>query len=479
MQLLKDYFSSANCVEDEYSQEVLNITSGTVPLELRGTLFRNGNGRFEHYGVKYQHLFDGDGMVLSLTFQDGKITYNNKYVQTDEWQQEAEKKKFLYRGFGTNRPGGLRANFLDMRFKNVANTSVIYHADKLLALWEGGIPHEIDPSTLETVSRFSYDGALLNKFSFLDQKIMPELPFSAHPKIDQNGTLHNFGTAAGLKNRLLQYEVTKEGQAKVSHVTNLGRLNFTHDFVLTVEGYKVFFLTPVKFDLLRSFMGLATPAGSMQADSIEKVKIMVLDPEYNESFFETDFSFIFHFINGYLEDDTLVVDGLMLEEWPSAQGMQDFLNGEVSELVPFTPTRYAINLKTKAVEKKVITNYGMEFPEIHPSRQGQNYRYAWGIAAPLVDHKAPPVLDGILKLDTHDAGSSKYLPMSGSLPGEPIFVPIGDGEDQGYLIFPLYNGDNQKTEIRCLDAATLESVFIAEFPHNIPLGFHGIWVDSK
>jgi carotenoid cleavage dioxygenase len=33
---------------------------------------------------------------------------------------------------------------------NTANTSVIVHGDKLLALWEGGSAYALDPATLET-----------------------------------------------------------------------------------------------------------------------------------------------------------------------------------------------------------------------------------------------------------------------------------------------------------------------------------------
>ena len=60
--------------------------------------------------------------------------------------------RMLYRGFGTNLPGGFFANALRMRFKNAANTSVVWHGGKLLALWEGGLPHRLDPTTLDTLS---------------------------------------------------------------------------------------------------------------------------------------------------------------------------------------------------------------------------------------------------------------------------------------------------------------------------------------
>lgn len=477
MKILKDYFSNAQLVEDEYANLELKVIEGSIPASLKGTLFRNGNGRFQHFGVKYEHLFDGDGMVLSFKFENGKVHYSNRYVRTQEWEKEQERQAFLHRGFGTNKPGGFLKNFLDMRFKNVANTSVVHHAGKLLALWEGGVPHEIAPDTLETVQRFDYEGVLANNFSFLDKQIAPELPFSAHPKIGSNEVLYNFGTAAGLKNRLLHYEVTPEGKASIAHVTPLKKLNFTHDFVLTAEGDKVFFLTPVQFDLFRSFVGVATPAGSMQADHRSKIKILVLDKDYNSTTFETEFAFIFHFINGFRVGDEVVVDGLMLQEWPSAEGMKNFLNGEVDELIPFVPTRYRLNLSTQQVRKEPLIDYGMEFPAYHPSKQGKDYQYAWGIAAPLIQGKASPLLDGILKLDLKHPTDSQYLSFDRCLPGEPIFVAHSEVEDDGTLLCLVYNGTNNTTELRAFRADRLTPIFTAVLPHIIPLGFHGTWVE--
>ena len=478
MQILKDYFSAVNKVEQEYDGEELEVIDGQIPDYLNGTLFRNGNGRFEHFGVKYNHLFDGDGMITSYRFSGGKVEYSNRYVRTREWKAEQEKQKFLFRGFGTNKPGGLFRNILDMRFKNVANTSVIFHAGRLLALWEGGLPHEIDPETLETIGRYDYDGVLINDFSFLDHKIFPELPFSAHPKRGSDGVLHNFGTAGGVKNRLLHYEVDPLGKAKIAHVTELKRLNFTHDFILTAQGDKVYFLTPVQFDVLRSFAGLTTPAGSMQADKTAKIRILVFDSEYNQIELETDFAFVFHFINGYREGNTIILDGLMLSDWPSAEGMQDFLNGEVEEMAPFQPTRFELDLESRTVKKHKIINYGVEFPTHHPAYQGQKYRYAWGISAPLKNDMASPILDGLIKLDLSETSSKVYKNLAHCLPGEPIFVPRSDKEEDGLLILPVYNQREDSTEIRGYEASDLQLVFSARLPHNIPLGFHGIWEEN-
>ena len=199
MNILPAYLQACRCVEQEFSQYPLTF-EGAVPTDLHGTLFRNGNGRFEHQGITYDHLFDGDGMISAFEFKGGKVHYSNRYVRTDEFEREEAAGRMLYRSFGTNLPGGFSRNFLKMHFKNAANTNVIFHGGKLLALWEGGWPHRLEPATLETLGRYDYGGVLRNDFSFIDRQITPELPFSAHPKVHPgSGELFNFGTAAGRK----------------------------------------------------------------------------------------------------------------------------------------------------------------------------------------------------------------------------------------------------------------------------------------
>jgi carotenoid cleavage dioxygenase-like enzyme len=41
-----------------------------------------------------------------------------------------------------------------------ANTNVVYWGDRLLALWEGGLPHVIDPVTLQTEGTSRIRGVL-------------------------------------------------------------------------------------------------------------------------------------------------------------------------------------------------------------------------------------------------------------------------------------------------------------------------------
>ena len=99
---------------------------GEIPAELEGTLLRNGPGLLDINGTPVRHLFDGDGMVSAITFQDGRAYFRNRFVRTRGFLREQKAGKPLYRGvFGTQKPGGWLNNAFDLRIKNIANTNII------------------------------------------------------------------------------------------------------------------------------------------------------------------------------------------------------------------------------------------------------------------------------------------------------------------------------------------------------------------
>jgi all-trans-8'-apo-beta-carotenal 15,15'-oxygenase len=65
-------------------------------------------------------------------------------VRTTGFVSERKANKILYRGaFGTQKKGGALANIFDTNIKNVANTNALFWANRLFALWEGGLPHRL------------------------------------------------------------------------------------------------------------------------------------------------------------------------------------------------------------------------------------------------------------------------------------------------------------------------------------------------
>ena len=158
----------------------LKVT-GELPRELNGTLYRNGpNPQFEAPGA---HWFVGDGMLHAFHLENGRASYRNRWVRTPKWQAEHDAGRALFGGFGRKLPD-TPANVT--QDGGVANTNIIFHAGRLLALEEGHLPTEIEPGTLNRKGYCDYKGGITG-------------PFTAHPKIDPvTGEMVFFGyNAAG------------------------------------------------------------------------------------------------------------------------------------------------------------------------------------------------------------------------------------------------------------------------------------------
>ncbi|HEY8003199.1 MAG TPA: carotenoid oxygenase family protein, partial [Phenylobacterium sp.] len=146
--------------EDDFDLAV----TGEIPRGLRGALFRMGpNPQFEPRDPNH-HWFFGDGMVHGFYVEDGKVRYRNRYVRTPKWELEREHGRSLFAA------GNPMAND-PLTLGNdggVANTNIVWHAGRLMALEEAHPPFEMDPRTLDSRGYVrAYTGRV-----------------TAHPKID-------------------------------------------------------------------------------------------------------------------------------------------------------------------------------------------------------------------------------------------------------------------------------------------------------
>lgn len=235
---------------NEYEYQIEDI-EGEIPLELEGTLFRNGPGRLDIGGTPIAHPFDGDGMINAFYLKDGKAFYRNRFVRTKAYVEEEKAGKPLYRGvFGTQKLGGWLNNAFDFRLKNIANTNIIRWGGKLLALWEAAEPHRLDPSTLETMGIDRLDGVLEEGDAF-----------AAHPWMDPSCKLDggdpclvNFRIEPGLSSKISVFEFNPQGELLRRRSHSVPGFCFIHDFAIT-PNYCIFFQNAVNFNPLPYVFG--------------------------------------------------------------------------------------------------------------------------------------------------------------------------------------------------------------------------------
>jgi all-trans-8'-apo-beta-carotenal 15,15'-oxygenase len=463
---LKDWQGGYESLTQEYDYWIDDI-EGEIPPELAGTLFRNGAGLLDINGERLHHPFDGDGMISRITFINGRAHFRNRFVQTPGYLAERKAGKILYRGvFGTQKPGGWLANIFDFKLKNIANTNVIYWGKKLLALWEAAEPYLLNPQTLETLGNEYFNGVLSKGEAF-----------SAHPRIDPNGTLVNFAIKPGLSTTITIFELNKNGEITSKKNHNVPGFCFIHDFVIT-ENYCIFFQNPVNFNPIPFALGICGAAECIKIQKNQPTKIIIIPRKTqteNVKVLETKAGFIFHHVNAFELENEIIVDSICYESLTEVEPNSDYRKTDFEKNSPPQLWRFNLNLSNNKVQNQLIDPRPTEFPTIHPNYMGKSYRYLYSAAAHQSTVNAP--LQAIFKVDLESGTKQLWSAAPRGFVGEPIFVPRPNSqqEDDGWIIFVVYNAENHRSEIVILDGQNLEKGRIAKLhlKHHIPYGLHG------
>ncbi|GAB4212497.1 MAG: carotenoid oxygenase family protein [Synechococcales cyanobacterium] len=441
----------------------LEPTVGQVPPQLRGTLFRNGPGQLDVGGQFYGHPFDGDGMITAFTFRDGRVHFANRFIRTPEYVAEQEAGRILYRGvFGTQKPGGGWRNCFDLRFKNPANTSVIYHGGKLLALWEASHPYVVDPATLDTLGRETFHGAL-----------EPGQPFTAHPRRDpETGDLWAFGVRAALNSTLSFYRINADGVMVEKQDHTVPGFCFLHDFVWTPQ-YRIFFQNPIRFQALPFVLGLRPAGTCLESVPNTPTTIWVYDREGSRITLESPAGFIFHHVNGYEDQGRVIVDSIFYADYPGLEPDSDYRQIDFATVPAGSLRRYTLDLARRTVHEEILVTRSVEFPVINPRHMGRPYRYVYTGATDSATGNAP--LQAILKVDLHTGTEQLYSFAPRCFVSEPIFVPAPEAvrEDDGWLLVTIFDGERRASSLVILAATTLTEVCRCDLPHHLPYALHG------
>ncbi|HXW84263.1 MAG TPA: carotenoid oxygenase family protein, partial [Candidatus Binataceae bacterium] len=383
---------------------------GEIPRELNGALYRIGpNPHFVPAG-RY-HWFDGDGMVHAVLLRDGRAAYRNRYVRTDGLRAEMKAGHSLYGGL-LGRRTELPPDVPPM--KNAANTNIIGYANRLLALWEAGLPHELRPETLETIGMFDFGGRLNG-------------PVTAHPKFDpNNGDLLFFGYQP-MPPFVTWYRAGRDGTLLESRAIDTGVPVMMHDFV-TTDDYAIFFVCPSVFKLENMASGKPLLAWEPERGT----RIGAMNRATGEvKWFSTEAFYIFHFLNAYQEDGKLVVDGCRMPELD--------MTGNSFGSRPL-PWRWTLDLKSGAMSDRQIDDLPSEFPRLDERLAGFKHRYGYFAAAPSSEEREFG-FGAVAKRD-YLSGRTEIQELGGhKAPGEPVFVPRAGShaEDDGWVLSMWYD----------------------------------------
>jgi carotenoid cleavage dioxygenase-like enzyme len=425
-------------VTDELTEFNLPV-EGAIPAELDGWYLRNGPNPRQATA----HWFTGDGMIHGVRIEGGRAAwYRNRWVRTDSFAEDFP----LYNADGTRT---LRSS--------VANTHVVNHAGKTLALVESSLPCEIS-NDLETLGAFDFGGKLVDSMT-------------AHPKIcPTTGEMHFFGYGNIFQPHVTYHRADANGELTVNRPLDVPALTMMHDFALTAE-HVIFMDLPIVFNLDIAIKGDGDMPYRWSDNYGARFGVMRRDDPFGPvRWFDIDPCYVFHVANAF---ETTGADGSRIilqavrypELWRNTGGFD-------ADGVLWS---WTIDLETGTVIERQLDDRAVEFPRIDDRLATLPARYAVSVG------------DGRLiryDLTTGDAVERAFgTAESPGAPGEAVFVPSTSGpadESSGWYIGYVYDPARDGSDLVIIDASDFAAQPVAriKLPQRVPYGFHGNWINA-
>ncbi|XP_006820895.1 beta,beta-carotene 15,15'-dioxygenase-like, partial [Saccoglossus kowalevskii] len=77
------------------------FSAGEIPDWLTGSFLRNGPAGYELGRENYNHFFDGLGLLHRWHINNGSVTYQNKFVRSESFNEAVGRNRVLAGEFGT------------------------------------------------------------------------------------------------------------------------------------------------------------------------------------------------------------------------------------------------------------------------------------------------------------------------------------------------------------------------------------------
>jgi carotenoid cleavage dioxygenase-like enzyme len=421
-------------VTDELTAFDLPV-DGAIPAELDGWYLRNGPNPRQATA----HWFTGDGMIHGVRIEGGRAAwYRNRWVRTDSFENDFP----LYNADGSR---NLRASR--------ANTHVVNHAGKTLALVESSLPYQIS-NDLETLGAYDFGGKLVDSMT-------------AHPKIcPTTGELHFFGYGSIFEPYVTYHRADANGELTINRPLDVKAQTMMHDFALTAE-HVIFMDLPIVFNLDIAITGEGDMPYRWSDDYGARFGVMRRDDPFGPvRWFDIDPCYVFHVANAYDDGNSIVLQAVRYPElWRDSGGFDT-----AGVLWSWT-----IDLKTGTVSERQLDDRAVEFPRIDDRLATLPARYAVSVGD-----------TSLLRYDLTSGAAIEHAFGTAEAPGGPgeaVFVPSTAGpadESSGWYLGYVYDPARDGSDLVIIDASDFAAQPVAriKLPHRVPYGFHGNWISG-
>lgn len=404
-------------------------------------------------------------MIHAFHIENGRVSYRNRWVRTPRWQAEHAAGRSLFGSFEDPRYSDPSVADID---SGTANTNVVWHARRLMALQEGSPPFLIDPASLDTRGTETWGGRAPG-------------PFTAHPRIDpRTGELIFFGYAAeGPHTPVVSLHVAdKDGALTRSEMLPLPFASMIHDFVVTRK-WIVVPVFPLTNSAERARRG--QPTFAWEPDKGTHIAFIPRNGSVAGVRWTTlPACYVYHFMNHYdAGDGKVVIDAMKYEVaplFPLPDGSPSSKTDPAAMLFRWT---FDLAGSGIAFKEEQLDDTDGEFPRCDERACMADYRHGWIAAVEGPELIQNRLVHYDLKAGRHTVW--KAGPRDGI--SEPVFVPrtAGSAEGDGWILAAVYRAGEERSDLCLFEATDLARgpIATAHVASRVPAGFHGNWRPGK
>ena len=446
---------------------------GEIPAALNGNYYRNSADPRFPPRLGHDIFLNGDGMIHSVRIDVGRADLKTRYVRTAKYRAEHAARRALFGAYRNPFTDDASVAGMD---RGTANTSLLWHGGKLLALKEDSRPVALDPDTLETVGSWDFNGQLHSK------------TFTAHPKLDPlTGEVIAFAyNTPGHSSREIEiYWIDPRGALNRTERFEAPYVSMVHDFLVS-RNYLAFVFCPMINDWERVQRG----EPFFHWDSALPTMVAVIPRQQGVAairWYQAPRTVMqTHSFNAWEDGNQLHLEHFITNSGWLSQ-FPDIRDPNAKEQPPFAQ-RWSFDLASPTSEftiKRMFDHIG-EMPVVDPRylmSRANHYYFGTSNTAlgPMLEWgpKGPPFTclghyhEPSATLDFYYAGAH-------SAPEEPCFVPKSAtaAEGDGWLLSMVGRRSENRTDLVILDSQHLSAGPVAtiRFPCRLHEGFHGIWV---
>lgn len=453
------------------------LVEGEIPAEFEGSFFRAVPDPAHPPMFDDDHILSGDGMISRFRFDNGRVDYDIRYVETARYTAERAARRALfgqYRNPYTDDPSVAGVD------RTVANTTPLWHAGRLFMTKEDGRAYRVDPETLETIGVWDFDGALKSS------------TMTAHSRVDPDtGELFFYGYEAdGPCSRTIAYAIVgPDGTLKREQWFDQPYCGMIHDFAIT-QTRAIFPIFPTTTDLDRLQAG--GPKWAHDQNLTCRIGIMPREGDVADMrWFEgAAGASAFHIMNAFDEGGLVHLDIFIsdtnafpfMREAGGIQRQQQDIGGGFE--------RWTFDLSREGDDFQVrpLGPPG-DMPRIRDADTGRPYRDGWYLT--VNPNGGPPLPGGpvgmtfnmLIRADVENGGiEALALPPAHAI-SEPVHIPSSDPAKEGWLISVVdrqVGEDSFASQVWIIDASAIGAGPVARIHVPLPLRaqVHGTWVPA-